>query len=88
VYFAAEATIAARQKAAHSALVPQTQLPSASEAIAILVQAIQHPECSPAQLCARLRRDHPHLKPAAIASLFAHHGLTLKKTPRPPGSSV
>jgi hypothetical protein len=88
VYFAAEAAIATRQKAARSAALPQTQLPSATEAIAILVQAIQHPASSPKQLCARLRRQHPHLTPGAIESLFAHHGLTLKKTPRRPGSSV
>jgi len=56
------------------------------EAIAILVLAIQHPHDSPRHLCARLRPTHPHLTPAAIATLFAHHGLTLKKTPAPPGS--
>jgi hypothetical protein len=61
-------------------------LPSAAEAIAILVLAIQHPDDNPRKLCARLRPTHPHLTPAAIATLFAHHGLTLKKTPAPPGS--
>lgn len=79
LYFAADAAVATRQKTARSAALPQTQLPSAAEAIAILVQAIQHPECSPQELSVRLRPAHPHLTPAAIAALFAHHGLTLKK---------
>jgi hypothetical protein len=86
VYFAAETALAAGQKAARRAALPQTPLPPAAEAIAILVLAIQHPHDSPRQLCARLRPSHPHLTPAAIATLFAHHGLTLKKTPAPPGS--
>jgi hypothetical protein len=86
VYFAAEAAVATGQKAARRAALPQTQLPSAAEAIAILVLAIQHPQYSPQELCARLRPTHPQLTPAAIATLFAHHGLTLKKTLPPPGS--
>jgi hypothetical protein len=86
VYFAAEAALAAGQKAARRAALPQTPLPSAAEAIAILVLAIQHPDDSPRKLCARLHPTHPRLTPAAIAALFAHHGLTLKKTPAPPGS--
>ena len=86
VYFAAEPALATGQKAARRATLPQTPLPSDAEAIAILVLAIQHPQDSPRKLCARLRPTHPHLTPAAIATLFAHHGLTLKKTPAPPGS--
>ena len=86
VYFAAEAALATGQKAARRAALPQTPLPSDAEAIAILVLAIQHPRYSPQELCARLRPTHPHLTPAALATLFAHHGLTLKKTPTPPGS--
>ena len=88
VYFAAEAAVAAAQKAARSAALPQTQLPSPAEAIAILVLAIQPPRCSPQELCARLRPTHPQLTPAAIGALFAHHGLTLKKTPPRPGSTA
>jgi hypothetical protein len=61
-------------------------LPSAEEAIAVLVQAMQHPERSPEQLATHLRSTYPHLGAQAIITLFAHHGLTLKKTPPPPGS--
>jgi hypothetical protein len=85
VYFAAEAAVAASQKAARSAAAPPAPLPSAAEAIAILVLAIQQPRWSPRQLCARLRPTHPQLTSAAIVTLFAHHGLTVKKTPPPPG---
>ena len=88
VYFAAEAAVAAGQKAARRVALPPTPLPSAAAAIAILVLAIQHPQCSPQELCARLRPTHPQLTPAAIGALFAHHGLTLKKTPPPTGSTA
>jgi hypothetical protein len=86
VYFAADTAVGTAQRAARNAALPQAQLPSAAEAIAILVLAIQQPQCSPQELCARLRPTHPQLTPAAIGALFAHHGLTLKKTPPPPGS--
>lgn len=88
VYFAAEAAVATGQKAARRTALPPPPLPSAAEAIAILVLAIQQPQCSPQELCARLRPTHPQLTPAAIGALFAHHGLTLKKTPPPPGSTA
>ena len=86
VYFAAEPELAARQKTARSDTVALAPLPSASEAIAILVQAIQHPEYSAPELCDRLLAKHPRLTAAMIVGFFAHHGLTLKKTPRGPGS--
>jgi hypothetical protein len=63
-------------------------LPSAEEAIAVLVQAIQHPERSPEQLATQLHSAYPHLSAQAIVGLFTHHGLTLKKTPTPPGSTA
>jgi hypothetical protein len=86
VYFAAETAVATAQKAVRNAAGPQAQLPSAAEAIAILVLAIQQPQCSPQEPGTRLRPTHPQLTAAAIAALFAHHGPTLKQTPLPPGS--
>jgi len=53
-----------------------------------LVQAFQHPQRTPEQLAMHLRATYPHLSAQAIVTLFAHHGLTLKKTPRPPGSTA
>ena len=91
VYFAADPSVAARQKAlCRAALAPLAPalLPSAEEAIAVLVQAIQHPERSPEQLAAHLQARYPHLSAPAIVTLFAHHGLTLKTTPPPPGSTA
>jgi hypothetical protein len=85
VYFAADPAVAARQKVARHAAPPQTPLPSAAQAIAILVAAIQHPRSSPEDWAARVRPAHPHVTPEAIRALFTHHGLTLKKTPRKPG---
>ena len=86
VYFAAEPELATRQKASRSAGLPPTPLPSAAEAIAILVEAIKNPKCHAQQLCDRLLPDHPRLTVPMILGLFAHHGLTLKKTPPASGS--
>jgi len=88
VYFAAEPTVAASQKAVRAAALAAVALPSAEEAIAVLVQAIQHPERGPEQLAAHLQKTYPHLSAQAIVALFAHHHLTLKKTPPPPGSTA
>ena len=86
VYFAAEPELATRQQSSRSAGLPPTPLPSASEAIAILVEAIKNPKCPAQQLCDRLLPDHPRLTVPMILGLFAHHGLTLKKTPPASGS--
>ena len=88
VYFAAAPAVATRQKAARNAVLAPIPLPSAEEAIAVLVQAMQHPERGPEQLATHLRSTYPHLSAQAIVALFAHHGLTLKKTPPPPGSTA
>ncbi|MCX6930757.1 MAG: hypothetical protein NT154_47275 [Verrucomicrobia bacterium] len=88
VYFAADPAVATRQRALRSAALAAVPLPSAAEAIAVLVQAMQHPERSAEQLAAHLHAAHPHLSAQAIVALFAHHGLTLKKTPPPPGSTA
>lgn len=86
VYFAAEPELAARQKASRSAGLPPTPLPSAAEAIAILVEAIKNPKCHAQQLCDRLLPEHPRLTAQMIQCLFAQHGLTQKKTPPASGS--
>jgi hypothetical protein len=81
VYFAADPALAARQKAIRSAALAAVPLPSAEETIAVLVQAIQHPDRRPEQLATDLHSTYPHLSAQAIVALFAHHHLTLKKTP-------
>jgi len=88
VYFAADPTVATAQKALRSAELAPVPLPSAEETIAVLVQAMQHPERGPEQLARQLHGAYPHLSAQAIVALFAHHRLTLKKTPLPPGSTA
>jgi hypothetical protein len=88
VYFAADPAVAARQRAVRNAAAPSVPLPSAEESIAVLVQAIQHPNHSPEQLAADLHSTYPHLSARSIVALFEHHHLTLKKTPPPAGSNV
>jgi hypothetical protein len=88
VYFAADPALAARQKAIRSAALASVPLPSTEETIAVLVQAIQHPERSPEQLAADLHWTYPQLSAQAIIALFAHHHLTLKKTLPSSGSTA
>jgi hypothetical protein len=88
VYFAADPALAARQKAIRSAALATVPLPSAEETIAVLVQAIQHPDRSPEQLATDLHSTYPHLSAQAIVALFTHHHLTLKKTPPFSGSTA
>jgi hypothetical protein len=88
VYFATDLALADRQKTVRRAVLAPVPLPSAEEAIAVLVQAMQHPERSPEQLATELQARYPHLTGEAIVALFAHHHLTLKKTPPLPGSTA
>jgi hypothetical protein len=88
VYFAADPTVATRQKAVRSAALAPVPLPSSEEAMAVLVQAMQPPERSPEQWATHLHWTYPHLRAQAIVALLAHHGLTLKKTPPAPGSTA
>ena len=88
VYFAADPTLAARQKALRSVAVAPVPLPSAEESIAVLVRTIQNPRHSPEQLAADLHSAYPHLSAPSIVALFEHHHLTLKKTPPSAGSNA
>ena len=88
VYFTTDPTVADRQKTVRRATRPPVPLPSAEETIAVLVEAIQHPQRSPQQLAAALQARYPHLSAEAIVALFAHHRLTRKKTPPRPGSTA
>jgi hypothetical protein len=88
VYFAADPASAARQKAVRTVAVAPVPLPSAEESIAVLVEAIQHPDHSPEQWAADLHSAYPHLSAPAIVALFEHQHLTLKKTPPSAGSNA
>ena len=88
VYFATDPTVAERQKTVRRETRAPVPLPSTEETIAVLVEAIQHPQRSPQQLATALHSRYPHLRAEAIVALFAHHHLTLKKTPPRPGSTA
>jgi len=89
VYLAADPQKARAQMAQRTTAIRATAaLPSPVAAVALLVEAIKHPRLSPEQLCRRLHPVHPQLTPEAVRALWAHHGLTLKKTRRSPGSSA
>ncbi len=88
VYFTTDPALAARQKAVWSVALAPGPLPSAEESIAVLVQAIQHPDHTPEQLAADLHSTYPHLSAPSIQALFEHHHLTLKKTPPSAGSNA
>jgi len=81
VYFASEETIYCQQKQQRVTMLRRATLPSDSEAIAILVERIKHPQLSIEQLCSNLNRRSFHICPEAVESLFAYHGLEVKKTP-------
>jgi len=62
--------VAARQQTGRHAVPAPTRLPAPDEAIAILVQAIQHPEANPQELCHHLQALYPHLSPVTIEALL------------------
>jgi hypothetical protein len=57
----------------------QQKLPTDAEAVAILVERINHPQWSVQQLCERLHKQGWRIKREIIQNLFKRHGL-LKKT--------
>jgi len=85
VYLAADPRQAKAQMAQRAQPQATAVLPPPAEAVVILVAAIKHPRWSPEQLCASWRASHPQLTADTVRALFAHHGLTLKKTPRSTG---
>jgi len=81
VYFSTdEARYAEQSKARHNR-VRRTEMPGDAEAVAILVAAIKYPGLSAQRLCRKVEREGGASTPQRIENLFAHHGLTLKKTP-------
>ena len=60
------------------------RLPSDTQAVAILVEAVKHPQFSMGQLCDHLKRQRVAVSEQDVSNLFAHHGLSLKKTRRSP----
>ncbi|GAF74582.1 unnamed protein product [marine sediment metagenome] len=83
VYFAAESTIYRRQKDGRLIMAAHVRPPPTdSEIIAILVEAIKHPDLNMEQLCRRLKKQGLAVTEQAVSNLFAYHGLAVKKTAR------
>jgi hypothetical protein len=82
VYFATQSEIYRKQKAARSTMEASARLPSGIETVAILVEAIKHPESGIELLCRRLKRQGLAVTEQAVSNLFAYHGLDVKKTAR------
>jgi hypothetical protein len=80
VYFAAERQMYHEQRRRREEMGRKSQMPSEAEAVAMLVEAIKHPDLSAEQLAARLRKRSFHISAQAARNLFAAHGLTGKKT--------
>lgn len=81
VYYAADPSLYSQQRQRRSRMSPTTREPSDLVAVAILVEKIKHPALSVEALCRQLRRKKLPVEPEMIRSLFARHGLGVKKTP-------
>ena len=81
VYFSSDRTIYEQQKNQRLEMIRGSILPSDSEAIALLVETIKHPELNIEQLCAQLKTQKYNVTPEAAQNFFAYHGLPIKKTP-------
>ncbi len=81
VYFSADEARYAEQSKVRHDRVRGAQLPGDAEGVAILVAAIKHPGLTAQQLCHKIQSEGGASTPQRIENLFAHHGLTLKKTP-------
>lgn len=81
VCYSSDPVIYSGQLRQRGALILKDRPPTASEAIAILVETIKHPALDHAALSRRLRRQQVFVETGAIRNFFLRHGLTVKKTP-------
>lgn len=84
VYLASDPSLCAQQQQQRSRRGETIRQPTPSEAIAILVEKIKHPTLNAEALCRRLGEQNLHVEAEMIDGFLAHHGLTVKKTPRLP----
>jgi len=81
VYYCPDPALYDKQRQRRWALNTKGRQPTPSEAVAILVEKIKHPDLSIEVLSRRLRKQNMFVTPEIIQNLFVHHGLTVKKTP-------
>jgi len=85
LYFAADSARRESQFRGRLELHRKVDPPSPTQVVAILVEAIKHPQSDMETLSAILRRKGESVSAPQIQDLFQRHGLVLKKTP-PSGS--
>lgn len=84
VYFSAEEDVYCRQVDVCKCRLREKEFPSDTEAVAILVTVIKHPELDVLQLCRKIESEGVNTNLHRITNLLAKHDLTLKKTPLSP----
>ena len=80
VYYGSDAAVYSKQRQRRSLRPATGRPPTASEAIAILVEKIKHPALSDEALQRRLRKQKVLVETETIQHFFLRHGLTVKKT--------
>jgi len=80
VYYGSDAAVYSGQRQRRSLRPATGRPPTASEAIAILVEKIKHPALSDEALQRRLRKQKVLVETETLESFFLRHGLTVKKT--------
>jgi len=80
VYYDSDAAVYNGQQERRSLRPATGRPPTASEAIAILVEKIKHPAWSCEALQRRLRKQKVRVETETIQNFFLRHGLTVKKT--------
>jgi len=80
VYFASQPAVYTAQREHRCLAGFSKREPTDSEAVAILVEQIKHPAIGFEELSWRLRKKKLAVTPDMVASFFARHGLSVKKT--------
>jgi len=80
VYYCADRSVYSGQRRRRNVLSAKGRQPTASEAIAILVEKIKHPALSNEALSRRLKKQKLSVEPETIKNLFVRHGLAVKKS--------
>lgn len=81
VYYCCDSTLYDKQRKRRRTLNTKRWQPTPSEAVAILVEMIKHPDLNTDALMRRLRKKNTSVTLEVIQNLFLRHDLTLKNTP-------
>jgi hypothetical protein len=80
VYFSSIPSRYNEQERGRDSMPKSGRLPTASEAISILVERIKHPDLDTDELSRRLKNQKIFVSAESIHNLFIHHDLIVKKT--------